>query len=61
MHAHRLHEFDNQEIDVRTALPVAVRAHVGRYAVDSDGQIGAVVGVEAAQIILVRFALSPEC
>ena len=55
---HRLHQLRNQEIDIGIALPVAVGRHVDRHAVDADGQIGAVVEIEAAQKILVGFALA---
>jgi hypothetical protein len=48
----------NEEIDVGIALAVTMRGHVDRHAVDRDGEIGAVVEVEAAQEILVGFALA---
>ena len=37
---------------------MAVRAHVDGHAVDGDGEVGAVVEIEAAQEILVGFALA---
>ena len=51
-------QLGDQEIDVGIALAVAVRAHVDRHAVDVDGKIGAVVEIEAAQEVLVGFALA---
>ena len=54
----RLDQFRNQEVDIGIALAVAVRRHVDRHAVDGDGKIRAVVEIEAAQKILVGFALA---
>ena len=51
-------QLGDQEVDVGIALAVAVGAHVDRHAVDRDGEVGAVVEVEAAQEILVGFALA---
>ena len=56
--ADRADQFGNEEVQVRIALAVAMGAHVDRHAVDRDGEIGAVVEVEAAQEILVRFAFA---
>ena len=52
----RLQHFRNDEVQVGVALPVRVRGHVHRHAVDGDGHIGAVIGVEAAQEELVGLA-----
>ena len=46
------------KVDIGVALPVAMGRHVDGHAVDPDGEIGAVVKVEAAQEILVGLALS---
>ena len=54
----RLHQFRNQKVDIGIALAVAMGRHVDRHAVDGDGEIGAVVEIEAAQKILVGFALA---
>ena len=51
-------EFGDQEAHVGIALAVAMGAHVHWHAVDSDGEVGAVVEVEAAQVVLVGFALA---
>ena len=51
-------QFRNQEIDVGVTLTMSVARHVDRHAVDRDGEIGAVVEIEAAQKILVGFALA---
>ena len=54
----RLHQLRDQEIDIGIALAVAMGRHVDRHAVDGDGEIRAVVEIEAAQKILVGFALA---
>ena len=51
-----LHEFGDDEVEVGVALPVGVRAEVDGQAVDAEGEVGAVVEVEAAEEILVGFA-----
>jgi hypothetical protein len=55
---HRLDQLGNEEADVGVALAVAVGSHVDRHAVDPDGEIGAVVEIEAAQEVLVGFAFA---
>ncbi len=52
------HDLGDHEVGVGVALAVAVRAHVDGHAIDGDGQIGAVVEIEAAQEVLVGFALA---
>ena len=54
----RLHQFRDQKVEIGITLAVAMGAHVDRHVVDSDGEIGAVVEIEAAQKILVGFALA---
>ena len=51
-----LHVFGDDEVEVGVALPVGVRAEVDGQAVDAEGEVGAVVEVEAAEEILVGFA-----
>ena len=53
-----LGELGDQEIEIGIALPVRVRAQVDRHPVEPEGDIGAVVEVEAAQEILVGFSLT---
>ena len=53
---HALDEFGNGEVEVGIALAMAVADHVDRQAVDADRQVGAVIEVEAAQVILVGLA-----
>ena len=55
---HRLDQLRDHEIDIGIALPVAMGRHVDGHAVDLDGEIGAVVEIEAAQKILVGFAFA---
>ena len=50
------HDLGDHEVGVGIALAVAVRAHVDGHAVDGDGEVGAVVEVEAAQEVLVGLA-----
>ena len=54
----RADQFGDQEIQVGIALPVRMGAHVDRHFVDRDGEIGAVVEIEAAQEILVGLAVA---
>lgn len=58
MELHRADEFGNEEVDVGIALAMAMGAHVGGHAVDGDGDVAAVVEVEAAQEVLVGFSLA---
>ena len=51
-----LDELGDDEVEVGVALPVGVRAEVDGQAVDAEGEVGAVVEVEAAEEILVGFA-----
>ena len=53
-----MNQLRDQKVDISVALPVAMGRHVDRHAVDPDGKIGAMVEIEAAQKILVGFALS---
>ncbi len=52
----RLDQLGDDEVDVGVALAVCVRRHVHRHAVHAGLQIGAVIEVEAAQKVLIRFA-----
>ena len=49
-------QFRDQPVQVHVALAVGVGAHIHRHAIDAGGEIGAVVEVEAAQIVLVGLA-----
>ena len=51
-------EFRNEEIQIGVALPVPVRRHVERHAVEPRLKIGAVVEIEAAHEVLVRLAVA---
>ena len=51
-----LDQLRDQEIEVGVSLAVPVGRHVDRHPAGRDGEIGAVVEVEAAQEILVRLA-----
>lgn len=42
----------NQKVDVGVSLPVAVRGHVDGHVVDEQREVGAVIGVEAADQVL---------
>ncbi len=55
-HLDLLDHLRNDEVGVGEALSVGVRDHVHRDAVDRNREVGAVVGVEAAQEILVGLA-----
>ena len=46
----------DQEVQVRVALAVRVRRQVHRQVVDEHGEVGAVIGVEAAHEVLRRLA-----
>ena len=54
----RSDQFRNHEIKIGITLAVRVGAHVDRKVVDRDREIGAVIEIEAAQKILVGFALA---
>ena len=55
---HRTDQLGNDEVDVRVALAVAMRAHVDRKSVDLRIEIGTVIKVESPQEVLVRLALA---
>src|SRR4029077_8271266 len=55
---YRLDQLRDQEVDICVALPVAMCRHVDGHSVNLDGEISAVVKVEAAQEILVGLTLS---
>ena len=48
----------NQEVGVGIALAVAVGRHIERHAVEVDGEVGAVIELEAAKLILIGLALA---
>ena len=48
----------NQKIDIAVTLTMAVRRHVDRHSVDARRKIRAVIQIEAAQKILVGFAIA---
>ena len=54
----RSDQFGDQEVEVGIALAVRMGAHVDRHVVDRNGEIGAVVEIEAAQEILVGLAVA---
>ena len=53
---HPLHKLRDDGVHVRVALAMRVRRQVQRHAVDENGEVRAVVEIEAAQKILVGFA-----
>ena len=55
---HARDQLRDQEVVVGIALAVRVRRQVGRHAGDPGREVGAVVDVEAAHIVLVRLALA---
>ena len=58
LHLDRVEQFRHQEIEIGIALPMPVRAHVERHAIEEQREIGAVIELKAAQKILVGFALA---
>ena len=55
---HAADELGDQEVEIRVAMAVAVRRHVHRHARDGRREVGAVIEVEAAQVVLVRLSLA---
>jgi hypothetical protein len=53
-----LHQFGNEEVHIRVALPVRMGAHIDRHGVDVGGEIGAMVEIVSAQEILVGLAIT---
>ena len=51
-------ELGDEEVQIRIALAVRVRRHVDRRARHGHREVAAVIEVEAAQKVLVRFALA---
>jgi len=51
----RRDELGNQKMKIRKSLAVSVARHVDGNAVDEERDVGSVIGVEAAQKILVGF------
>jgi hypothetical protein len=51
-----LHQLGDHEVEIGVALPVAVADQVDRDAVHEHRHVGAVIGVEAAEEVLVRLA-----
>ena len=51
-------QFRDEKVEVRVALTVRMGAHVDRHAGDESGKVGTVVQIEAAQEILVGFAIA---
>jgi len=56
--AETLDQLGDEEIQVPVALAVGVGGQVDRYTVDRGGEVRAVIEIEAAQEILVRFAVA---
>ena len=56
--ADAIDELRDQPVQVRVALAVRMRRHVDRHAVDPGREVGAVVEVEAAQVVLVGFPVA---
>ena len=50
-----LHEFRNDGVHVGVAFAMRVRRQVERHAVENNGEVGAMIQIEAAQKILVGF------
>ena len=55
---HAARELGDQEVEVGVAVAVAMRRHVHRHARDRRREVGAVVEIEAAKVVLVRLALA---
>ena len=55
---HAARELGDQEVEIRVAVAVAVRRHVHRHARDRRREVGAVIEVEAAQVVPVGLALA---
>ena len=51
-------ELGDEEVEIGIAVAVAVRRHVHRHASDRRREVGAVIEVEAAQVVLVGLALA---
>ena len=54
---HAAHELGNQKAQIGVAVTMSMRRHVHRHPCHDGGEIGAVIQVEPAQVVLVRFAL----
>jgi hypothetical protein len=54
------YQFRDHEVQVHVALSVGMADHIDRYAADSWWQIAAVIEIEAAQEVLIGFAVA-EC
>ena len=52
----RVDRLGDQEVGVGVALAVAVARHVDGHAVGVDRDVGAVIGIEAADEVLIRFS-----
>ncbi len=52
------HQLRHQEVEVGVALAMAMAGHVDRHAGHCGGEVGAMVQVEAAQEVLVGFAVA---
>ena len=55
---HAADQLGNQEVEVGVAVAVAVRRHVHRHAGHRGGEVGAVIEVEPAQVVLVGLAFA---
>src|SRR5262249_61846489 len=55
---HTTDQLRNHEVDVRVALPMAVRRHVHRHSGYRLREVGTVIEVESAQVVLIGFALA---
>ena len=53
-----LDQFRDQEVEVGVALAMGMGGHVGRHAHHPGGEVGAVVQVEATQVVLVGLAVA---
>ena len=51
-------QLGDDEVEIGVPLAVGVRRHVDRHVVDGRREVGAVVEVDATQVVLVRLALA---
>ena len=53
-----MHDLGDKKVEVGIALPVGMTDHVDRQAIDKDGYVGAVIGIETTEEILGCFSSS---
>src|SRR5262245_62263230 len=55
---HRPHELRDQEVDVRISLPVGMAWEIDGNTRDRRCEVGSVIEIEAAKVVLIRLALA---